>query len=108
MQAPATTRAAQGTRAAARAGALLLAVALGVVLAVYIVTLQAQAAHPERSDFFKFYASTRFLWEGRSIYAPVPADPRDAAIGRSRIASHAFGLAIAADAETPEEEYLTT
>lgn len=53
---------------------MLLAVLLGVVLAIYIITLQLQAGQPQYADFRVFYGSTRLLLRGESIYTPLPRD----------------------------------
>ncbi len=85
MQAPTSARPSGRPHTGWRLGTPLVALALGIVLAAYVVTLQEQAPHPERSDYYKFYASTRLLWEGKSIYALVPAPPVAWAVVRARL-----------------------
>ena len=60
------------------------AIMSGVLVAFYLLSINAWSDHPEKSDFTKFYASTRFLLEGGDIYSPVPIDAFSASPDASR------------------------
>ena len=51
------------------------ALAFGLLVELYVLTVDSVSEFPERTDFYKFYKSTRFFMEGENIYAPVSYDP---------------------------------
>jgi len=50
---------------------ILLTLMVGLLLAIYLVTINSFSHTPQGSDFAKFYMAGKFLLEGKSIYAPV-------------------------------------
>lgn len=45
-----------------------------ILILFFLGVITAYARRPELSDFLKFYASSRFLWEGQSIYTPITVE----------------------------------
>ncbi|KIE18578.1 hypothetical protein DS62_13830 [Smithella sp. SC_K08D17] len=46
-----------------------MAVCLGVILALYLITIFVMK--DKESDFTKFYLSGQYFWAGEDIYKPV-------------------------------------
>jgi hypothetical protein len=49
----------------------------GLLLALFLLTVNYFSQYPETTDFYKFYKSAIFFSEGKSIYTPVPFSPPD-------------------------------
>jgi len=51
---------------------------LGLIFAFstlyYYETIINSLAYPKHGDFIKFYMSTKYFWEGKDIYTPIPTD----------------------------------
>ena len=59
----------------------LLNAVLGLILALslffYYQTIVTFSAFPKNGDLVKFYLSTKYFWEGKDIYTPIPTDMPD-------------------------------
>jgi hypothetical protein len=49
-----------------------LGLLFAVAIALYYVAIVAFATPEKPGDFYKFYMSAKYYWEGKSIYAPIP------------------------------------
>jgi hypothetical protein len=49
-------------------------VALFLILSFYFLTFAKKIEFPPSTDFYKFYMSTRFYWEGKDIYTLIPVE----------------------------------
>ncbi len=55
--------------------AVLQALILGLLVAAHVLLIDMRSRAPQNTDFYKFYMSAKFFWEGRDIYSIIPIDP---------------------------------
>ncbi len=51
---------------------VIQAIIIGLVIAIYLLTIKNTAQHPQGTDFYKFYMSSKLLWSGNNVYTLVP------------------------------------
>jgi hypothetical protein len=56
---------------------IIQAIIVGLVLGIYLFTIQSVAQDPQSTDFYKFYMSSKFFWSGNNVYTLVPIEGSD-------------------------------
>jgi hypothetical protein len=63
---------------------IIQAVIIGLVIAIYLLTMKNMTQYPQSTDFYKFYMSSKLLWSGNNVYTLIPITDSNAipAIGK--------------------------
>jgi hypothetical protein len=53
------------------------AIILGALISLHLIGINLKSGSAQVSDFFQFYQSARYLFQGDSIYTPIPCHPSE-------------------------------